>query len=509
MTLHPAILESPTVAAIKTYIQDKWQELTRTPANTLDAAFDEKVSHDKDSCWLIYISGQEDVDQITEHLRQVVPPEDFENLLVKPLPLENEQIDSHGLLYLPGEYVVPGGRFNELYGWDSYFIVLGLLRDQKYDLAKSVIDQQLYEVKHYGTVLNANRTYYLNRSQPPLLSRMVLEWYEYGQDADWLFNALPQIESYYYYWVVPTHLNQATGLSRYFSVAGGPAPEVLYSEVDEEGRSHFERVKDYYRDHTIDDYDVSLYYDREKDELTELFYKGDRAMRESGLDTSNRFGPFSVDIIHHAPVCLNVLLYQTEQDLAQIHDILGHADLAEQWRSRAEHRRGLIDRYLWSEESGFYMDYNFKTSCHCRYEFATAFYALWGGVASPEQAKGLVDGLSRFEAPGGLRTSNVVSGNQWDAPFGWAPFQYFAVKGLMRYGYEDEALRLAENFVALIVKDFERCGVLLEKYNIETCTGEVEDDIEFGYGTNQVGFGWTNGVVLELLAILEQAQALK
>lgn len=505
MTLaKPTVLESPTLAAVKAYIRDQWHELTRSHDHILDAAYDEKIAREKNGPWLIYVSGQEDAEQIAAHLSQFVTPEEMANIAVKPLPLESDQISGHGLLYLPGEYVVPGGRFNELYGWDSYFIVLGLLHDQEFALAKSLIEQLLYEVKHYGTVLNANRTYYLNRSQPPVLSRMVLEWFDRCHDKDWLTDTLPQLESYYYYWAVPPHLNQATGLSRYYAVADGPAPEVLYSERDEAGRSHFDRVREFYRTHTVTDYDASLYYDREADELTDLFYKGDRAMRESGLDPTNRFGPFSVDVIHYAPVCLNVLLYQMEHDIAHIYDIIEIPELAHQWRDRADRRQCLVDQYLWDEDSGFYLDYNFRSSCHRRYEYATAFYPLWGGLASPEQAQRVVDNLHRFEAPGGLRTSNFVSGNQWDAPFGWAPLQYFAVKGLLRYGYKTEALRLAEKFVAMLVKDFERCGVLLEKYDIEKCTGDVSGAIEFGYSSNEVGFGWTNGVFLELLDILEQ-----
>ena len=501
-----SILQSPTISAIKTYIRDEWQALTRSHDHILDAAFDEKIEHEKDGPWLVYISGQENLDDITDRLRQSVSADEMEQISVRNLPLECEQIHGHGLLYLPGEYVVPGGRFNELYGWDSYFIMLGLLHDEEYTLAKSMVEQLLYQVKHYGTVLNANRTYYLNRSQPPLLSHMVLKWYERCQDKDWLMATLPQLESYYYYWVVPPHLNQATGLSRYFSVASGPAPEVLYSETDDQGRSHFDRVKIFYRDNEVTDYDASLYYDRDADELTDLFYKGDRAMRESGFDPTNRFGPFSVDVIHYAPVCLNVLIHQMEHDLAEIHSILGHGALSDQWRSRADYRNGLIDRYLWDDESGFYLDYNFRSVCHRRYEYATAFYPLWSGIASKEQADRMVANLHRFEAPGGLKTSNFASGNQWDAPFGWAPFQYFAIKGLLRYGYKTEALRLAEKYVTLLVNDFERCGVLLEKYDVEKCTGDVSDAIKFGYSTNVVGFGWTNGVFLELVEILEQEQ---
>ena len=398
--------------------------------------------------------------------------------------------------------MVPGGRFNEMYGWDSYFIQLGLLRDGEYDLAKSMVDQLLYEVDHYGTVLNANRTYFLNRSQPPFLSQMVLMWFEHSQDTQWLHDTIPQLESYYYYWNVPPHLNAATGLSHYYAIGDGPAPEVIFSERDEGGRTHFDRVKDYYRTELVTDYDLSLYYDDHGDRLTDLFYKGDRSMRESGLDPTNRFGPFSIDIIHYAPVCLNVLLYRMERDMARIHQILSHADQAVRWRDQAKQRAELINQYLWDEDSGLYLDYNFREG-RCRYyEYATTFYPLWVGIASAEQAQRIVGNLPRFEAPGGLRTSNYISGNQWDAPFGWAPFQLIAVKGLLRYGYMTEARRLAEKFVGLAAQDLKRCGHLLEKYDIERCSGDVSDEIQFGYSTNEIGFGWTNGVVLELLHIL-------
>ncbi|MEO1299164.1 MAG: trehalase family glycosidase [Cyanobacteria bacterium J06636_16] len=496
------LLTEDNLAAVRTYIKQTWKTLTRSHANIVAAAFDEKIDHGTGQPWPIYVSAQEDLEQVKTQLQASVPAAKLARIALKPLPPEVDQIEQHGLLYLPGKYVVPGGRFNELYGWDSYFIFLGLLCDEEYDLAHSLVDQLLYEVEHYGTVLNANRTYFLNRSQPPFLSQMVLRWFEHSQDTDWLRSTLPQLESYYYYWTVPPHLNQATGLSHYFAIGDGPAPEVIYSERDEGGRTHFDRIKDYYRTETITDYDVSLYYDKMGDRLTDLFYKGDRSMRESGLDPTNRFGPFSVDIIHYAPVCLNVLLYQMETDLAQINEILQYPSLAERWSNTAQHRVDLINQYLWDADSGFYLDYNFREGRRRAYEFATTFYPLWAGIASPQQAQQLVENLPKFEAPGGVRTSNYVSGNQWDAPFGWAPLQLIAIQGLARYGYTVEAQRLAAKFIALVVKDFQRCGSLLEKYDIEACTGKVSDEIQYGYSTNEIGFGWTNGVFLELLSIL-------
>jgi alpha,alpha-trehalase len=156
---------------------------------------------------------------------------------------------------------------------------------------------------------------------------MILALYQHTQDKEWLQSVLSATESFYYYWTLPPHLNQATGLSRYFALGEGPAPEVLISERDEEGRTHYDRVREYYRKFEVEAYDVSLYYDRESDRLTDLFYKGDRTMRESGFDPSYRFGPFNVDIIHYAPVCLNVLIYKMEEDTAEINDILGYKEM--------------------------------------------------------------------------------------------------------------------------------------------------------------------------------------
>ena len=129
---------------------------------------------------------------------------------------------------------------------------------------------------------------------------------------------------------------------------------------------------------------------------------------------------------------------------------------------------------------------------------------LWAGIASEHQAKRVLENLPNFEAPGGLLTSTHVSGNQWDAPFGWAPLQLFAVEGLRRYGYHQEANRLACKFIKLVVQEFGKSGTIVEKYDLEKCTADVSDEIFFGYSSNEIGFGWTNGVLLELLAGLGQ-----
>jgi alpha,alpha-trehalase len=407
------------------------------------------------------------------------------------------------LLYLPHPYVVPGGRFNEMYGWDSYFINVGLLLDGEIDRARAMVDNHLYQVRAYGMVLNANRTYYLSRSQPPFLARMVLDVYRHRPDRGWLAQAAPLIDRYYEFWTTAPHLAGDTGLSRYFDLGEGPAPEVVADERDAQGRTHYDRVRAFYRGHTVTDYDVSLFYDRRADALTPLFYKGDRSMRESGFDPSNRFGPFSVDIVSYAPVCLNSLLYMMERDRAEIARLLEGAAEARAWDARADRRRELVDRYLWDEARGLYLDYHVGRGARRHYPFATTFYPLWAGLASPAQARRVQAALALLEADGGLLTSTEVTGSQWDAPFGWAPMQMIAVAGLRAYGFDEDADRLASKFVALVAKEFREHGAIVEKYDVRRRESDVAAGIRFGYSSNEIGFGWTNAAVLDLLDGLE------
>jgi alpha,alpha-trehalase len=403
--------------------------------------------------------------------------------------------------------VVPGGRFNEMYGGDSYFIQVGLLRDGEVAAARDMAANFLYEIENYGTLLNANRTNYLTRSQPPFLTRMLLGVYEKDRNRAWLRAALPAVEKYYAFWTTEPHLVPATGLSRYYDTGEGPAPEVESDERDSAGRTHYDRAREYYKTHEVADYDVDRFYDRKTDTLTSLFYKGDRSMRESGFDPSNRFGPFSVDIVHHTPVCLNVLLYQMEKDGAEIARVAGDPAVAITWEGRARERQRRIDQYLWDEPAGLYLDYNFETKKRRRYEFASTFYPLWAGLASRRQAARVVKNLPLFEAPGGIVTSTQTTGNQWDAPFGWAPLQLIAVEGLRRYGYQADADRIARKFIALVTKEFEEHGTIVEKYDVKRRESDVAADIKFGYSANQAGFGWTNGAFVELLAGLEKSRA--
>lgn len=491
---------------IQKYIKESWHTLTRSSAQLAKAAPDPKFQPMADGRWPVYVSRRENIKRIEQNLRARMSARDFATIDIRQLPEDVSEVSEHGLLYLPHPYVVPGGRFNEMYGWDSYFTQVGLVRDNEVVLAKNMVDNFLYQIDHYGKILNANRTYYLSRSQPPFLTQMILNVYREQRNLSWLRATVPAIEKYYSFWIDEPHLTKQTGLSRYYDLGDGPAPEVLSGERDDKGQDHYDYVKEYYRTHDVKDYDLSQYYDKGKDRLTDLFYKGDRSMRESGFDPSNRFGPFNVDIIHYDPVCLNSLLYLMETDTAEILRILGSARQARVWTNRAEDRRKSINRLMWDEQDGLYYDYNFASKEVRRYPFVTTFYPLWVGVADKSQAARIVANLHLFERPGGLLTSTHVTGSQWDAPFGWAPTEMIAIQGLRRYGYNKEADRITANFLSLILKEFIQHNTIVEKYDVERRESEVSAGLKFGYKSNEIGFGWTNAAFIELYSQLPERE---
>ena len=268
--------------------------------------------------------------------------------------------------------------------------------------------------------------------------------------------------------------------------------KVLSSERDAEGRTHYDLIKQYYKTHEFQDYDVNQYFDRDPDSMTDLFYKGDRSMRESGFDPSNRFGPFNIDIIHYDPVCLNSLLYLMETQTAQIMDLLGRQADAGPWRKKAADRAAAMNRLMWDDLNGRYSDYDFATKKVRNYPFLTTFYPLWAGIASKEQAARLVKLLPLFERDGGLQTSTQVSGNQWDAPFGWAPLELITCEGLRKYGYNEDADRISMKWLSLVRDEYRSHGYIVEKYDVVHGGKDVSSQIKFGYRTNEAGFGWTN-----------------
>jgi alpha,alpha-trehalase len=194
-----------------------------------------------------------------------------------------------------------------------------------------------------------------------------------------------------------------------------------------------------------------------------------------------------------------------ERDGAEIARTLGRAREARTWEARARRRAERVNRLLWDEGEGLYLDYNFVRAERRNYPFVTTFYPLWAGLATPRQAARVAANLPLFERGGGLLTSTNVSGSQWDAPFGWAPMQLIAVEGLRRYGYAREAERLSVNFLSLVLKEFVEHRVIVEKYDVVRRDSQVEAGLRFGYASNEVGFGWTNAAFTELYARLPPA----
>ncbi len=444
--------------------------------------------------------------------------------------IDTGKIQPHGLLYLENKYVVPGGRFNEMYGWDSYFIIRGLLRAGRVELARGMVDNFFFEIENYGAMLNANRTYYLTRSQPPFLSSMFVDVYRAqgkdGKDGDrdtaWLARAYADLEKDYEMWTHEPHLAGQTGLSRYYDFGEGPPAEAIQDET-----GFYRKVSTYFFFHPAeaDDYipenkagvmqpvagapytlqvcDAARTMTRpECDQVHEFklssdYYKGDRSMRESGFDVSFRFGPFGAATHHYAPVCLNSLLYKTEKDMEQISLWLGHRADAAKWNKRAQERKKLIARYLWNQQQGMFFDYNFETRRQSSYRYASMFYPLWAGLATPEEAKDVARNLKEFEQPGGLPMSTVDTGAQWDLPYGWGNIEMVAIDGLRNYGYNADADRISYEFLSMVAENFRRDGNIREKYNVVTRSSESH--VEMGYQMNVVGFGWTNAAFLELL----------
>ncbi len=437
-----------------------------------------------------------------------------------------------GLLYLKNKYVVPGGRFNEMYGWDSYFIIRGLLRDGRLELARGMVENFFFEIEHYGAVLNANRTYYLTRSQPPFLSSMVMAVHEAQKaagddDRTWMESAYSYVKRDHELWTHDPHLAAGTGLSRYYDFGDGPAVEALKDEND-----IYRRVAAYFLFHpTIPGYESEgeggadsrasgsaysvhvcgtgtlqsscepMHFIRLKPD----YYKGDRSMRESGFDISFRFGPYGAATHHYAPVCLNSLLFKTERDLEDMSRLLGKNSEAAQWQRLAKERKQSMQKYMWDEQRGLFFDYNFDTAQKSTYRYATTFYPLWAGLASEEQAGAVVKNLKVFEKAGGVAMSTQETEGQWDYPFGWAPIQLLAVEGMRRYGYQLEADRVSTEFLSTVLQNFARDRTIREKYDVVNRSSETK--VKAGYAANVVGFGWTNAAFVELIHALPPDKA--
>ncbi|WP_395044537.1 trehalase family glycosidase [Flavobacterium sp.] len=421
------------------------------------------------------------------------------------LALKNENQKVSGV-----PFAVPGGRFNEMYGWDSYFENIGLLIDRKLDLAKCMVENFSYQITHYGKILNANRSYYLTRTQPPFFSSMIREVFEAmpNKDLNWLKNNLQiAIKEYETVWMETGKRLTENGLNRYFAQGIGLPPETETGHYDDILKPFAEAEKI-----SIQEYE-KLYYER-KIENIELdnYFVHDRSVRESGHDTSYRLEGICADL---NVVELNAMLYKYETDFAEM--ISKYFDdsfeynskiyTQKYWIEKSENRKILINNFLWNEEEGCFFDYNFKTQKQHIFLSATSFFPLWAKIATQEQADKMIkNALPKLIFSGGIagcskdalkNIGNHQMQRQWDFPFGWPPHQIIIWQGLINYGYHTLAQELIYKWLFMITKN--ACnynGTIPEKYDVVSGSHKVfaeygNQGTDFEYITRE-GFGWMN-----------------
>ncbi|XP_035009665.2 trehalase [Hippoglossus stenolepis] len=392
----------------------------------------------------------------------------------------------YSLIHLPHPFVVPGGRFRELYYWDSYWVVNGLLLSEMTDTASGMIRNFLYLVNRYGFVPNGGRIYYEKRSQPPFLTLMVESYYQTTKDKDFLREALPALEQEYGFWMqnrsVAVKVDGAEHLlNRYHVQVGRPRPESYTDDLElAEGLS-----------------------DGDKEQL----WMDLKAGAESGWDFSSRWyiggdGLRDTRTSRILPVDLNALLCLNEKTLASFHRILGDGDSAARYDQAAARRQGAMEAVLWDAEKGAWFDYSLLM--HSRHvEFHPSNLApVWAQCYSrPEMGERAVQYLKGSDAlrfPNGVPTSLRDSGQQWDFPNAWPPLQHMLISGLSKLPSDDAqqlAFDLAQRWIRTNWMAYTKHNAMFEKY-------DVNGDGKPGSGGEyevQLGFGWTNGVALQLL----------
>ncbi len=387
---------------------------------------------------------------------------------------------------LPHKYIVPGGRFNEQFYWDSYFIMLGLAVSHKWKTIDGMMKNYVYQIRKYGYIPTANRSYLLSRSQPPFFSHMV-RLLESKKGKKVLREYLPALTTEYRFWMKGRSKLDATEHKAYRRVVELPDGSLVNRYYDNKTTPRPESLNE----------DIETAENSGRRDSSRL-YLHIRAAAESGWDFSSRWfmDPLDIKTIHTAdiiPVDLNCLLYHLEETIADGYKASFNFVKARQFRKKAKNRRDAIQEYLWSESEGFYKDYNFHHGKFTTINSLAGVFPLYVGIATQDQADKVADILRKdFLQPGGLVTTHIDNGQQWDAPNGWAPLQWAAVEGLRNYGHDDLAGEIVRRWIELNERVYASSRKFVEKYNVETDDG-------LGGGGEYVlqdGFGWTNGVYL-------------
>ena len=404
----------------------------------------------------------------------------------------DEQV-SGTLIPLPNPYIVPGGRFREIYYWDSYFTMLGLQEDGEIKTIRNMVDNFAWLIETYGFIPNGNRTYYLSRSQPPFFAKMV-ELLADIEGEQVYSEYLPALQKEYDFWMKGSENKELEAYKRVVKLPGG---EILNRYWDDKNSP---RPESYREDVETAEKAIAKNPERSREEV----YRDLRAAAESGWDFSSRWlsikgnGDFNLYSIHTTqiiPVDLNSLLYNLEETLAHAYELDDAVEKAETFQKKAENRKAAIQKYLWEEETGFYFDYNFKKENTTGIYSLAGVYPLFLEIAEEGQASKVATSLERvFLRPGGLVSTPHNTGQQWDAPNGWAPLQYMSIEGLRNYDKDELASEIKRRWLDLNQNVYENTYKLLEKYNVEDLSKESGG----GEYPTQDGFGWTNGVYQKL-----------
>lgn len=385
------------------------------------------------------------------------------------------QKENSTLISLPYNHVIPGGRFKESFYWDSYFAMLGMPYSHREDLMQNIVDNFAGLINRYGFIPNGTRTYFLGRSQPPYFAHMVQLLAGTKQDTSILLKYLPQMLIEYQYYmsgnrVVEIEKNEY--LNRYWDEEPGPRPESYK-------------------------HDIELLHASKRDAS---IFEDVRAACASGWDFSSRWfadgrNMTTIMTTEFLPVDLNALMYHLELTISQTYSYQKDQPNALKFKKLAEKRKEMIQKYFWSNEKGYYFDYQINTKTQSAQWTLAGIFPLFIGIADQMQAEKCHQVIkSKFLFPGGVVTTLIDADQQWDFPNAWAPLQWSTYKGLKNYGFDETAKTIAKRWISLNQKVFFESGKMMEKYDV------VHPDIPGGGGEydNQSGFGWTNGVFLKM-----------